>query len=62
MVVISPYLSLRYQTCYTTDYTVYLLPKNEPCLPLLPTPQSQNTTTYLLVLITPSHGGMARLS
>ena len=38
----------------------YLPPAHEPYLPLLPQPQG--ITALWLVLITPTHGGMARLS
>jgi len=37
----------------------YLPPKHEPYLPLL---RLQSITTFWLVLIVPTHGGMARLS
>jgi len=38
----------------------YLTPTHEPYLPLLP--GRMGITTLWLVLITPTHGGMARLS
>jgi len=53
----SPSKSLRYDTCYTRVY----LPPNTSHTCLI-TPQPQSITALWLVLITPSRGGMARLS
>ena len=40
----------------------YLPPAHEPYLPLLPSRSPQGITVLWLVLIAPTHGGMARLS